>query len=301
MSEPRDSPGPVVAVRGLGKSFGPLRVLRAVSLEVLAGRTLCVLGPSGSGKSTLLRCINFLERPDEGAVFLRGERVGFCRAASGWERPMTDRELARMRTRFGMVFQQFNLWPHLTVMGNLVESPLHVQRRPRDEVAAEAEALLEKIGLRDKRDAYPSRLSGGQKQRVAIAAILAMTPTLMVLDEPTASLDPRGKGEVFAIVRSLRQQRSMTIVMVEHESEQIAEFADRVVVLREGQVELEGTPTAVFAQTERMRDIGLAVPQVSELAACLNRQRRKRFAFTRLEEAAKVLAHDLSQARVHSS
>src|SRR3982750_1312720 len=167
MSDARRAAGPVVAVRGLGKSFGPLRVLHRVSLEVNAGRTLCVLGPSGSGKSTLLRCINFLEPPDAGEVYLRGERVGVTAARNGM-RPMSDRELATMRMRFGMVFQQFNLWPHLTVLGNLIESPIHVQRRARVEVEAEADALLAKIGLTDKRDVYPSRLSGGQKQRVAI-------------------------------------------------------------------------------------------------------------------------------------
>src|SRR5262245_47683652 len=213
MSERIVDGGPVVEVRQLSKSFGPLRVLRDVSFEVRAGRTLCVLGPSGSGKSTLLRCINFLERPDQGAVFLRGQRVGFVQTAAGRERAMTDRELARLRTRFGMVFQHFNLWPHLTVLGNLIESPIHVQHRRRDEVVAEAEALLDKIGLRDKRDAYPSRLSGGQKQRVAIARALAMRPEVLLFDEPTSSLDPELVGEVLAVMRNLvREGQTMIVV-----------------------------------------------------------------------------------------
>jgi polar amino acid transport system ATP-binding protein len=254
MSEPREAAGPVVEVRGLGKSFGSLRVLTAVNLQVSAGRTLCVLGPSGSGKSTLLRCINFLERPDEGAVFLRGERVGFRRSASGQERPMSDRELARMRTRFGMVFQQFNLWPHLTVMGNLVESPLHVQRRPRAEVVAEAEALLQKIGLTDKRDAYPSRLSGGQKQRVAIARALAMKPEVLLFDEPTSSLDPELVGEVLAVMRALARE-GQTMIVVTHEMGFAREAADEVVFLDEGAVVETASPERFFGNpaTQRVR------------------------------------------------
>jgi polar amino acid transport system ATP-binding protein len=234
----------VVEVRGLGKSFGALRVLRDVSLTVAAGRTLCVLGPSGSGKSTLLRCINFLERPDEGAVFLRGQRVGVTVDAGGRERRMSDRELARMRTRFGMVFQQFNLWPHLTVLGNLVESPTHVQGRPRDEVIADAERLLDKIGLRDKRDAYPSRLSGGQKQRVAIARALAMKPEVLLFDEPTSALDPELVGEVLAVMRDLARE-GQTMIVVTHELAFAREAADEVVFLDEGAV-VETAPPATF-------------------------------------------------------
>ena len=251
MSEARRADGPVVAVRGLGKSFGPLRVLHRVSLEVFAGRTLCVLGPSGSGKSTLLRCINFLERPDEGAVFLRGERVGVTQDG-GRERPMSDRELARMRTRFGMVFQQFNLWPHHTVIGNLVESPLHVQRRPRDEVLAEAEALLDKVGLRDKRDAYPSRLSGGQKQRVAIARALAMKPEVLLFDEPTSSLDPELVGEVLAVMRDLARE-GQTMIVVTHEMGFAREAADEVMFIDEGVVIETAPPRHFFGNPSTAR------------------------------------------------
>jgi polar amino acid transport system ATP-binding protein len=251
MSEAARGNGPVVAVRGLGKSFGPLRVLHQVSLEVFAGRTLCVLGPSGSGKSTLLRCINFLERPDDGAVFLRGQRVGIV-SDGGRERPMSDRELARMRTRFGMVFQQFNLWPHLTVMGNIVESPLHVQRRRRDEVLAEAVALLDKVGLRDKRDAYPSRLSGGQKQRVAIARALAMKPEVLLFDEPTSSLDPELVGEVLAVMRDLARE-GQTMIVVTHEMGFAREAADEIMFLDEGVVIETATPRHFFSNPSTAR------------------------------------------------
>ena len=252
MSDRRGDGSPVVEVRGLSKSFGPLRVLRGVSLAVSAGRTLCVLGPSGSGKSTLLRCINFLERPDEGAVFLRGERVGVLPTASGGERPMTDRELARIRTRFGMVFQQFNLWPHRTVLGNLVESPIHVLRRPRDAVIVEADALLAKIGVHDKRDTFPSRLSGGQKQRVAIARALAMKPEVLLFDEPTSSLDPELVGEVLAVMRDLARE-GQTMIVVTHEMGFAREAADEVMFIDEGAVVETAPPERFFGNPETLR------------------------------------------------
>ena len=244
MSEQTPPGETVVEVRGLTKSFGALRVLDGVNLTVRAGRTLCVLGPSGSGKSTLLRCINFLEPPDAGEVYLRGERVGHTGAGSGASRPMTDRELAKMRIRFGMVFQQFNLWPHLTVLGNLIESPVHVQRRARAEVRAEAEALLAKIGLADKRDAYPSRLSGGQKQRVAIARALAMRPEVLLLDEPTSSLDPELVGEVLGVMRVLASE-GQTMIVVTHEMGFARDAADEVMFIDAGRV-VECAPPADF-------------------------------------------------------
>lgn len=243
---------PVVATRGLCKSFGTLRVLDRVDLEVHAGRTLCVLGPSGSGKSTLLRCLNFLERPDEGAVFLRGQRVGFSRTAAGIERPMTDRELARIRTRLGMVFQQFNLWPHLTVLGNLIESPIHVQRRPRNEVVVEAEVLLDKIGLRDKRDVYPSRLSGGQKQRVAIARALAMKPEVLLFDEPTSSLDPELIGEVLGVMRDLARE-GQTMIVVTHEMGFARDAADEILFMDKGAVVETAPPDQFFGNPATAR------------------------------------------------
>src|SRR6201986_1073880 len=166
----------VLDVAGVSKRFGALDVLSDVSFQVDKGETVCVLGPSGSGKSTLLRCINWLERPDAGQIYLSGERVGINNAGI----VMGDRELSRIRTHIGMVFQHFALWPHLTVLQNLMEAPIHVQKRPRAEVREAAETLLQKVGLGDKRDAFPARLSGGQKQRVGIARALAVQPDLLL-------------------------------------------------------------------------------------------------------------------------
>jgi polar amino acid transport system ATP-binding protein len=241
---------PVVAIRGLGKSFGPLRVLNEIDLEIEAGKTVCVLGPSGSGKTTLLRCINFLEQPDEGQIFLAGERVGYV--GDTQVRPMTQRELARIRTRVGMVFQHFNIWPHLTVLGNLIEAPLYVQKRLRKEVVAEAEALLEKIGLQDKRDVYPSRLSGGQKQRVAIARALATKPQVLLFDEPTSSLDPELVGEVLSVMRGLARD-GQTMMVVTHEMGFAREAADEIVFLDEGVLVERGSPEEFFTKPQTKR------------------------------------------------
>jgi len=241
---------PVVAIRGLGKSFGSLRVLNEIDLEIEAGKTVCVLGPSGSGKTTLLRCINFLEQPDEGQIFLAGERVGYVGHAQG--RPMTQRELARIRTRVGMVFQHFNLWPHLTVLGNLIEAPLYVQKRRRNEVIAEAEELLAKIGLQDKRDIYPSRLSGGQKQRVAIARALATKPRVLLFDEPTSSLDPELVGEVLSVMRDLARD-GQTMMVVTHEMGFAREAADEIVFLDEGVIVERALPEQFFTKPQTKR------------------------------------------------
>ena len=189
----------VLDVAGVSKRFGDNEVLSDVSFQVDKGETICVLGPSGSGKSTLLRCINWLERPDAGQIYLNGERVGINNAGI----VMGDRDLSKIRTRIGMVFQHFALWPHLTVLQNLMEAPVHVQRRPKAEVRDEALALLAKVGLSEKRDAFPARLSGGQKQRVGIARALAMRPDLLLFDEPTSALDPELVGEVLRVVRTL--------------------------------------------------------------------------------------------------
>jgi len=244
------APVPVIAIRGLGKSFGSLRVLKAINLEVDAGKTVCVLGPSGSGKTTLLRCINFLEQPDEGEVFLAGERVGYV--GDGCGRPMSQRELARIRTRIGMVFQHFNLWPHLTVLGNLIEAPVQVQKRSRNEVVAEAEKLLEKIGLQDKRDAFPSRLSGGQKQRVAIARALATRPQVLLFDEPTSSLDPELVGEVLSVMRDLASD-GQTMMVVTHEMGFAREAADEIVFLDDGAVVERASPERFFTEPSTKR------------------------------------------------
>jgi polar amino acid transport system ATP-binding protein len=241
----------VLQVTGLSKTFGTQTVLDGITLTVREGETICILGPSGSGKSTLLRCVNWLEVPDAGAVLLSGARIGTNAAGTI---PMRDAELARMRTRIGMVFQHFALWPHLSVLGNVMEAPLHVQHRPRAEVRAEAEALLEKVGLADKRDAFPARLSGGQKQRVGIARALAMRPELLLFDEPTSALDPELVGEVLAVMQELRQE-GMTMLIVTHEMGFAREAASRVVFIDHGRIVEEDRPERFFTdpRSERAR------------------------------------------------
>jgi len=253
---------PVLQVVGVSKSFGSNEVLTDVTFEVAKGETVCVLGPSGSGKSTLLRCINWLEKPDAGYIYLNSEPVG---VSSGGV-VMSDRQLSQLRTHIGMVFQHFALWPHLTVLQNLMEAPVQVQKRPKAEVRDEALALLSKVGLLDKRDAFPARLSGGQKQRVGIARALAMRPDLLLFDEPTSALDPELVGEVLVVMRGLARE-GMTMVVVTHEMGFAREAANRVLFLDRGRVVETGSPERFFArpQTERARQFlqryaGEAVP-----------------------------------------
>ena len=240
----------VLDVAGVSKRFGDIEVLSDVSFQVDKGETICVLGPSGSGKSTLLRCINWLERPDAGQIYLNGERVGINNAGI----VMGDRELSKIRTHIGMVFQHFALWPHLTVLQNLMEAPVQVQRRPKAEVRDEALALLAKVGLGDKRDAFPAKLSGGQKQRVGIARALAMRPDLLLFDEPTSALDPELVGEVLVVMRDLARE-GMTMVIVTHEMAFARDAATRVLLLDRGRVVETGSPDKFFSSpdTERAR------------------------------------------------
>src|SRR6266403_4826892 len=240
----------VLDVAGVSKRFGDVEVLSDVSFQVDKGETVCVLGPSGSGKSTLLRCINWLERPDAGQIYLNGERVGI----NGAGIIMSDRELSQIRTRIGMVFQHFALWPHLTVLQNLMEAPVQVQRRPKAEVRDEALALLSKVGLSEKRDAFPARLSGGQKQRVGIARALAMKPDLLLFDEPTSALDPELVGEVISVMKTLASD-GMTMLVVTHEMGFAREAADEVLLLDRGRTVERSAPETFFAnpKTERAR------------------------------------------------
>jgi polar amino acid transport system ATP-binding protein len=248
-----DAPGakPVLNIQGLTKSFGDRVVLDDISVQVERGTTVCLLGPSGSGKSTLLRCINWLEQPDSGEIFLNGARVGF---RPGGVIAMTTKELAALRARIGMVFQHFNLWPHLTVLQNLIEAPVHVQKRPRKEAVAEAEELLDRVGMLDKRDAFPARLSGGEKQRVGIARALAMRPELLLFDEPTSALDPELVGEVIAVMRTLAKG-GMTMLVVTHEMGFAREAADQIVLLDQGRIVERSAPAQFFSNptTERAR------------------------------------------------
>ena len=241
----------MLQVTGLTKSFGGNLILDGITLTIHKGQTVCLLGPSGSGKSTLLRCVNWLEQPDAGAVFLSGRRVGHL---EGGAVKMAPRELARLRSRIGMVFQHFNLRPHLTVMQNVTAAPLHVQGRARDEVMAEAEVLLDRVGLRDKKDVFPSRLSGGQKQRVGIARALAVKPDLLLFDEPTSALDPELVGEVVAVMKALAEAGS-TMLVVTHEMGFAREAASEVMLMDKGRIVETGIPADFFAgpKTERAR------------------------------------------------
>jgi len=241
---------PVLSIAGLVKRFGAHTVLDGIDLQVERGETVCLLGPSGSGKSTLLRCINWLEVPDAGRVLLEGETIGVSTGGV----VMGDGQLSRMRTRIGMVFQHFALWPHLTVLQNVMEAPVHVQRRSVDEVREEARALLERVGLSAKHDAFPAHLSGGQKQRVGIARALAMKPSLMLFDEPTSALDPELVGEVLTVMRDLARD-GLTMVVVTHEMSFARDVADRVVFMDAGAIVETGAPEEFFGapRTERAR------------------------------------------------
>ncbi len=239
---------PVLQVDDISKSFDGVEVVKNVSLQIHSGETISILGPSGSGKSTLLRCINWLEKPDRGDVYLAGKRVG--RKEDG--QLMSDRELASVRTQMGMVFQSFNLWPHFTVLQNVIEAPVHVLGMSKDDAIVRAEELLEKVGLEAKRDAYPYSLSGGQKQRVAIARALAMSPTVMLFDEPTSALDPELVGEVLSVMRDLAVE-GMTMVVVTHEMSFARDVCQEVVFMNDGQVVERSTPEKFFSnpQTDR--------------------------------------------------
>ena len=238
-----------VEVRNVSKSFAGIEVLRDVSLQVAHGQTVSVLGPSGSGKSTLLRCINWLEEPDSGEIFIAGVRIG---VRAGGKTHMPDRDLARMRARIGMVFQSFNLWPHLSVIDNVIEAPIHVLGMAREEAISRAEQLLEKVGIGDKRDAYPYVLSGGQKQRVGIARALAMNPEVILFDEPTSALDPELVGEVLAAMRALAEE-GMTMVVVTHEMAFAREVSDEIVFIDQGSVVERQAPDAFFDRPRTAR------------------------------------------------
>jgi polar amino acid transport system ATP-binding protein len=249
---PGDEMRPVVLdVSGLTKTFGANVVLRDVSLTVHKAERVCVVGPSGSGKSTLLRCINWLEEPDHGTVVLAGRRMG-VRPGSGLR--MADRDLAVMRTRIGMVFQHFALWPHMTVLQNVTEAPVHVLRRDKAEVRRDAEALLQRVGLGDKMGVFPAQLSGGQKQRVGIARALAMKPEIMLFDEPTSALDPELVGEVLSVMKDLARG-GMTMIVVTHEMSFAREVANRILFMDSGRIVETCAPDQFFTapQTERAR------------------------------------------------
>jgi octopine/nopaline transport system ATP-binding protein len=241
-------------LRGLRKRFGHNEVLRGVSLAACEGDVIAIIGASGSGKSTMLRCVNLLEVPEDGEILLGGEAVRLRTRKDGTREPEERRQVDRVRGSIGMVFQSFNLWSHMTVLENVVEAPIHVHRQPRAECVAEAESLLEKVGILDKRDHYPARLSGGQQQRAAIARALAIHPKLLLFDEPTSALDPELVGEVLRVMRRLAEE-GRTMLIVTHEMGFARDVASKVVYLHQGLVEEEGTPAEVFdtPRSERLR------------------------------------------------
>ncbi|WP_030919431.1 amino acid ABC transporter ATP-binding protein [Streptosporangium amethystogenes] len=234
----------MVELRGVHKSFGSLEVLRGVDLRVDPGEVTVILGPSGSGKSTLLRTVNHLEKVDSGSISVDGELVGYRRIGDRLHE-LPEREILRQRTKIGFVFQNFNLFPHLTVHQNVTEAPLSAQRRPKAEVNALATRLLERVGLADKARSYPGRLSGGQQQRVAIARALALEPKVILFDEPTSALDPELVGEVLDTVKDLAGSGT-TMIVVTHEVGFAREVADTVVFMDEGRIVEQGPPSEVL-------------------------------------------------------
>ena len=239
-----------IKATNIWKKFNNLEVLKGIDLEVNEGEVVAVIGPSGGGKSTLLRCLNKLETIDKGSITIDGEEL--CRETSGGTEYVKNNDVRRIACKMGMVFQQFNLFPHMTVLENLIEAPVNVQKRDKAEVIKEAEVLLAKVGLSDKRDVYPRKLSGGQQQRVAIARALAMKPAIMLFDEPTSSLDPELTGEVLRAMRELADEK-MTMVVVTHGMGFAREVATKVVFMADGHVQEQGSPEEIFINPKNER------------------------------------------------
>ena len=242
---------PMVRSEQVHKSYGPVEVLKGIDLEVKSGEVFCLVGPSGSGKSTFLRCINHLEKINAGRLSVDGELVGY-KERNGRLYELKDSEVALKRRDIGMVFQRFNLFPHLTAMENIIEAPLRVKGEPKASARARAEVLLARVGLADKADNYPSQLSGGQQQRVAIARALAMEPKLMLFDEPTSALDPELVGDVLDVMRGLAEE-GMTMIVVTHEMGFAREVGDALVFMDGGVVVESGHPREVLGNPQHER------------------------------------------------
>ncbi len=243
-----------VQIRNLCKSYGSHQVLTNINLDVERGEVVCVIGPSGSGKSTLLSCVNFLEPYDSGEVLIDGELVGYRRNGSGKLVPVSERQLNKTRQHIGIVFQQFNLFPHMTALQNVIEAPIQVSGVPKERAIERGRALLAKVGLSEKQNSYPSQLSGGQQQRVAIARSLAMEPKVMLLDEVTSALDPELVGEVLAVMQSLARD-GLTMLVVTHEMGFAREVSDRIIFMDAGEIVQQGRPEDIFgvAQAPRLK------------------------------------------------
>ena len=243
----------LIQIRGVHKFFGALHVLRGIDLDIANGEVCVIMGPSGSGKSTLLRCLNQLETISAGEIFIDGELLGYRKDSStGVLHDLTDKQIASQRSQIGMVFQRFNLFPHMTALENVMEGPIQVLGRPKAEVARDAQEYLELVGLGDRLNHYPSQLSGGQQQRVAIARALAMKPELMLFDEPTSALDPELVGEVLSVMQDLAKA-GMTMVVVTHEVGFAREVADHVVFMDSGTIVEEGSPEDVIVNPQNPR------------------------------------------------
>jgi octopine/nopaline transport system ATP-binding protein len=243
-----------LSVSNIHKAFGASKVLNGISMDAHKGDVISILGASGSGKSTLLRCINLLETPDEGSIVVDGETIEMKRRGDGGQSPRNGRQVEKIRSKLGMVFQSFNLWSHMTVLQNVIEGPLHVLKHSRSECVEEAHRLLHKVGLYERRDSYPAHLSGGQQQRVAIARALAMNPQVMLFDEPTSALDPELVGEVLRVMRSLAEE-GRTMLVVTHEMGFARNVSNRVVFMQGGKIDCQGTPAELFegVPTDRFR------------------------------------------------
>lgn len=243
-----------LSVENLHKSFGELEVLKGISMSAVKGDVISVLGSSGSGKSTLLRCINFLEMPDSGKIIVCNEEILMKKNRRGENIPQDIKQVEKIRTKLSMVFQQFNLWSHMTVIDNVMEAPVSVLKVPRKQAREKAEFFLNKVGVYDKANAYPEHLSGGQKQRVAIARALAMEPEVMLFDEPTSALDPELVGEVLNVIKDLAKE-GRTMIVVTHEMVFAREVSNRTIFLHMGCIEEDGKPDKVFnsPKSERFR------------------------------------------------
>lgn len=243
-----------LVVEGMHKRFGTVEVLKGISLTAHEREVIAILGASGSGKSTLLRCINLLEMPDAGTITVCGETIRMRRDRRGCLVPEQIKQVERMRTRLGMVFQSFNLWSHMTVLENIIEAPRHVLKLPKRKAIERAEALLHKVGMYERKDYYPAHLSGGQQQRAAIARALAMEPDVLLLDEPTSALDPELVGEVLRVIRHLAEE-GRTMLVVTHELGFARDVSSQIIFLHQGVIEEQGQPEAMFdhPQSERCR------------------------------------------------
>lgn len=247
-----DSRPVTLSVSDIHKSFGSLEVLKGISIQAQKGDVISILGASGSGKSTLLRCINLLETPDAGVVSVGGETIEMKHHARGHRLAANPKQIERLRSRLGMVFQSFNLWSHMTVLQNVIEGPHYVLKRSKQECIEQAEQLLDRVGMLNRKDFYPAQLSGGQQQRVAIARALAMDPEVMLFDEPTSALDPELVGEVLKVMRSLAEE-GRTMLVVTHEMSFARDVSNKVMFLHQGRVEEEGNPKEIFAHPKSER------------------------------------------------